>query len=230
MAMAPSIETVAEERRAACIVPEGRESGEGSVERVDRDWRLVEALRRAEPMAAEGLVATYGDRAYRLAIGITGNQSDAEEVVQDALWSVVRKIDSFRGNSAFRSWLYRIVANAAYQKLRGRRARRLDCSLDEESMALDERGESVVDWSGRAEDPALQTDLRIVLTAAIDTLREDYRAILVLRDVEGLSTQEVSQITGLSAANVKSRTHRARLVLRKRLGAYLSGQPAPVMA
>src|SRR2546426_239036 len=86
----------------------------------DRDGHLVEALRRCEPVAAERVVATYGDRAYRLAVGITGTAEDAEEVVQDAFWTVIRKIDTFRGESAFGSWLYRIVANAAYQKLRGR--------------------------------------------------------------------------------------------------------------
>src|SRR5436305_10632413 len=99
--------------------------------RIDRDRPLVIALRRREPTAAEQLVATYGDRAYRLAIRITGNDADAEEIVQDAFWSVVRKIETFKGESAFGSWLYRIVANAAYQKLRGRRVRRTDLSLDE---------------------------------------------------------------------------------------------------
>src|SRR5438552_15328768 len=78
---------------------------------VDRDRQLVEALRRREPAAAECLVATYGDRAYRLAAGIAGSAQDAEEVVQDAFCAVVRKIDTFRGESAFASWFYRIVAN-----------------------------------------------------------------------------------------------------------------------
>src|SRR2546426_10273754 len=94
--------------------------------RADRDRELVEALRLHEPTAAERLVATYGDRAYRLATGITGNAQDAEEIVQDVFWAVVRKIDTFRGESAFGSWLYRIVANAAYQKLRGQRSRGRD--------------------------------------------------------------------------------------------------------
>jgi RNA polymerase sigma-70 factor (ECF subfamily) len=81
--------------------------------RADRDLDLLEALRLRDSTAAERLVATYGERAYRLATSITGNEQDAEEVVQDAFWTVVRKIDSFRGESAFGSWLYRIVANAA---------------------------------------------------------------------------------------------------------------------
>src|SRR3989475_1915986 len=87
-------------------------------QRADRDLDLLEALRLHDPAAAERLVTTYGDRAFRLATSITGSEQDAEEVVQDAFWAVVRKIDTFRGESAFGSWLYRIVANAAYQKLR----------------------------------------------------------------------------------------------------------------
>jgi RNA polymerase sigma-70 factor (ECF subfamily) len=195
--------------------------------RFDRDEELLEALRQREPTAAEDLVASYGGRAYRLAIAITGNQPDAEEVVQDALWAVVRKIDTFTGDSTFGSWFYRIVANAAYDKLRGRRRRLDDCSLDELSAMVDAHGESVLDWSSRVKDPALETDLRIVLTAAIEALPEEYRTVVVLRDVEGLSMQEIAQITALSVANVKVRTHRARLVLRKRLGAYLSGPLPP---
>jgi len=86
--------------------------------RVDPDGALVAALRRGDPTAAEDLVAAYGNRAYRLAWRITGSAQDAEEAVQDAFLSVTRKIDTFRGESAFGSWLYRIVANAAYQRCR----------------------------------------------------------------------------------------------------------------
>src|SRR5262249_57547845 len=88
----------------------------------DRDEGLVEALRHRESSAAERLVTTYQDRVYRLAIRIAGNAQDAEEIVQDAFLTVIRKIDSFRGESAFGSWLYRIVPNAAYPKLPPRQA------------------------------------------------------------------------------------------------------------
>ncbi len=195
----------------------------------DRDRRLVESLRLGEPTAADDLVAAYGGRALRLAIGITGNQADAEEVVQDALWTVVRKIDTFSGGSAFRSWFYRVVANVAYDKLRGRRGRIDDCSFEKLSGMVDEHGEPVMDWSSRVEDPALETELRLVLTAAIAALPEEYRTVVVLRDVEGLSTQEMAQITGLSVANVKVRTHRARLELRRRLEAFMAC-PLPASA
>ena len=190
---------------------------------VDRDHALLEALREGEPTAAERLVTTYGDRAYRLAIRITGNRADAEEVVQDALWAAVRKIDAFRGESAFASWLYRIVANGACQKIRRRRT---DISLDEFTAMLDDDGSREADWSARVEDPALQSELRKALTAAIAALPIDYRAVIVLRDVEGLSTREVADTLGLTIVNVKTRTHRARLFLRSRLGRFMAHEAA----
>src|SRR2546422_8755839 len=103
---------------------------------VDHDGELLGALRRRDRTAAEGLVARYGDRAYRLAMGITRNAQDAEEAVQDALWSVIQKIDTFRGDSSLGSWIYRIVANAAYQKLRGRAQRRDEISLRSEERRV----------------------------------------------------------------------------------------------
>jgi RNA polymerase sigma-70 factor (ECF subfamily) len=202
--------------------------------RVDRDGELLHALRQGEPTAAERLVATYGDRAYRLAIGITGNGQDAEEAVQDALWSVVRKIGTFRGESAFGSWLYRIVANAAYQKLRRRSGRRAEVSLDDVLPSFHEDGRHtapIVDWSASLGDPSRSTELRIVLQSAIEALPADYRTALVLHDVEGLENTEVAEALGITIANVKSRVHRARLFLRKRLAVYMAPSgagPVPV--
>ena len=191
----------------------------------NRDGALVAALRRGDPTAAEDLVAAYGDRAYRLATRITGNPQDAEEAVQDAFLSAIRKIDSFRGESAFGSWLYRIVANAAYQRCRSRRGRGADISLDELLPAFDEHGRHVApvpDWSMSVDDPARQTELRIVLSAAIDKLPADYRAVVVLRDIEERPHREIAEILGLTVVNVKMRVHRARLFMRKRLEAHLS--------
>jgi RNA polymerase sigma-70 factor, ECF subfamily len=185
------------------------------------DVDLLEALRRREPTAPEQLVTTYGDRAYRLATSITGNGQDAEEVVQDAFWAVVRKIDGFRGESAFGSWLYRIVANAAYQKRRTRQSRRHDLSWDDVMPVFDEGGSHAVplaDWAPRVDDSSVQTELRMALTAAIDELPAAYRTALVLRDVQGLSNAEIADILGLNIPVVKTRVHRARLFLRKQLG------------
>src|SRR5262249_14731316 len=168
--------------------------GDGAACRhADRDRDLLEALRRREPTPAEALVTLYGDRSFHLASGITGNRLDAEEVVQDAFWAVVRKIDSFRDESAFGSWLYRIVANAAYQKLRGRHSRRHDVSLDEVLPAFDDHGRHAapgVDWSAAADDPGVQAELRAALAEAIRDLPDVHRAVLVLRDVEGRSNLE----------------------------------------
>src|SRR5712664_4191273 len=217
---------------ASCIRPKRSDQTDVPT-KVDRDRQLVEALRRREPAAAERLVAAYGDRAYRLATGISGSAQDAEEVVQDAFWTVVRKIDTFRGESAFGSWFYRIVANAAYQKLR-RPGRRSEISLDEVLPLFHENGQHVApiaDWSPSVDDPSRQTELRMALTASIEELPPDYRAVVLLHDVEGLSNVEVAESLGITVANAKSRTHRARLFLRSRLAVYVGsaeGMPGAV--
>jgi len=191
----------------------------------DRDGTLVAALRRGDPTAAEDLVAVYGDRAGRLAMRITRNAQDAEEAVQDAFLSVIRKIDLFRGDASFGSWVYRIVANAAYLCCRRRRRRSADVSLDKLLPVFDEHGRHagpIADWSTSVDDPARQTELRMVLSAAIEELPADYRAVVVLRDIEGRPHREIAETLGLTVVNVKMRVHRARLFLRKRLEAHLS--------
>jgi RNA polymerase sigma-70 factor, ECF subfamily len=190
------------------------------------DAGLVEALRRDEPGAAERLIERYGERVYRLAVRITGVKEDAEEVAQDALWTAARRIHTFKGESAFGSWLYRIAANAAYQKLRWRRRKAQEIALDDVLPALDGEGrhfEPMDDWSSRVDEQALQGELRQVLTDAIGALPADYRAVLVLRDVEGLSNPDVAEALRIGLAAVKSRVHRSRLLVRKRLSEYLEG-------
>jgi RNA polymerase sigma-70 factor (ECF subfamily) len=187
--------------------------------------RALPALQGGDPLAAERLVANYGDRAYRLAIGITRNAQDAEDAVQDAFWSVIRNIGTFRGDSALGSWIYRIVFNAASQKVRGRARRRDDISLDEVLPGFDEHGQradSIADWSAAVDDPSIQSELRTVLTAALDELPPEYRAVVVLRDVEGLSHRDVAEVLGITVASAKTRVHRARLFLRKRRAGYMA--------
>lgn len=192
--------------------------------KVDGDAGLVEALRRDDPEAPELLVERFGDRVYRLALRITGSNEDAEEAAQDALWTAARKIQMFKGESAFGSWLYRITANAAYQKLRARRAKAAEIALDDVLPTLDQDGrhfEPMDDWSNRVDEQALQGELRRVLADAIDALPPDYRTALVMHDVEGLSNPDIADALGISLPAVKSRVHRSRLFVRKRLADYM---------
>jgi len=194
-------------------------------ERVDPDADLLEGLRRGDPAAVELLVERYADRVYRLAFRTTGSHEDAEEVAQDALWTAARKIHTFKGDSAFGSWLYRITANAGYMKLRARRAREREIALEEVLPALDGDGVHfgpMEDWSARVDDPALERELRTVLETAIAELPPDYRTALVLHDVEGLSNPDIAEALGISLPAVKSRVHRSRLYVRKRLSEYLA--------
>jgi RNA polymerase sigma-70 factor (ECF subfamily) len=192
--------------------------------RVDRDAALLEALRRGDPQAMEQLVETYADRVYRLTFRITGSKEDAEEATQDALWTAGRKIGTFKGDSAFGSWLYRIAANTAYMKLRARKAKAREIAIDDVLPALDDGGlhfEPMDDWSPRVDDQALNGELREVLDAAIAELPPEYRAALVLHDVEGMPNPDVAESLGISLPAVKSRIHRSRLYLRKRLADYM---------
>src|SRR5436309_7321737 len=192
--------------------------------KVDTDAALVEGLRRDDPEAPELLVETFGDRVYRLALRITGSNEDAEEAAQDALWTAARKIHTFKGESAFGSWLYRIAANAAYQKLRARKAKAHEVALDDVLPSLDGDGqhfEPMADWSERLDERALTGELREVLERAIDGLPADYRTALVMHDVEGLSNPDIAETLGISLPAVKSRVHRSRLWVRKQLADYL---------
>jgi RNA polymerase sigma-70 factor (ECF subfamily) len=192
--------------------------------KIDADADLVEALRRDDENAPALLVERYGDRVYRLGLRITSSPEDAEEVAQDALWAAARKIGTFKGDSAFGSWLYRIAANAAYMKLRARKFKTREVALDDVIPAFDEDGvhfEPMDDWSPRVDEQALQHELRDVLEHAIDELPPDYRTALVLHDVEGLSNPEIAETLGISLPAVKSRVHRSRLFVRQKLAGYL---------
>jgi RNA polymerase sigma-70 factor, ECF subfamily len=185
----------------------------------------------AAPLAAERLVAAFGDRAYRLAIGITGNQQDAEEAVQDAFWNVIHKIDTFRGDAALGSWIYRITANAANHKRRRGARRRHEISLDEILPTSHEDGryaDPIVDWSTELNDLAVQSELRNVLTSALEELPGHYRAVIILHDVEALSMAEVADCLNITVSTAKARAHRARLFLHQGLAWFMSGATSGV--
>jgi len=206
------------------VSPVGSSHRQAADTNTDIDRELLESLRLGEPAAAEYLITRYGGRAYGLAVRICGNVQDAEEAVQDAFWSVVRNVASFRGEGAFSSWLYRIVVNAAHQKLRDRRGGRTDVYLDAVLPCFDEDGRHVApmnDWSVRLEDRSVHAELRMILTSALEELPAAGRTAVVLHHVEGMSSREIAEALNISVANVKSRLHRARLFLRKRRGTIL---------
>jgi RNA polymerase sigma-70 factor, ECF subfamily len=184
---------------------------------------LIERLRDGDSAALEMLMERYASRVYRVARGITRTDADAEEVVQDVFLTMARKIDSFEGRAALGTWIYRIAANAALLKRRGRRAE-LEVSLEEHLPTFKEDGHRegtrayvTADWSQTPEAELLDGEARAILSRAIDRLPEAYRAVLVLRDVEELTNEEAARILGESVASVKSRLHRARMALREQL-------------
>ncbi len=180
------------------------------------DIELVAALQNGEQAAFGELLTRYTEKVNNLAIRITRNQEDAEEILQDVFVTVFKKIDRFEGKSAFSSWLYRITVNTAFMKLRKRK--------QTQAVSLDELGDSANEsFSGKRSDTSdvnfisSRHELRAQLDGAIDNLPEEYKAIFILRDVDGLSNQEVGEILNISVPAVKSRLHRSRLMLRKKL-------------
>jgi RNA polymerase sigma-70 factor (ECF subfamily) len=163
------------------------------------------------------IIARYETKVHNLAMRLTRNPEDAEEVIQDVFITVYRKISSFEGKAKFSSWLYRITVNAAFMKLRKKKQEKA-ISLDDVMSSIENQPITQPNAFGaRADSLAIDNEVRTALEGAIGKLPEDYRAVFVLRDVDGLSNKEVSDILGLSIPAVKSRLHRSRIMLRKRL-------------
>lgn len=197
---------------------------------IEAELKLVERLRGGDAAALETLMEHYGSRVYRLARGITRNEADAEEVAQDVFVNLFRKIETFQGRAALGSWIYRVTANAALIKRRGKRFE-LEVALEEQLPTFLEDGHRagdrawvLADWSRTPEEQMLSAETRAVLNRAIDELPDHYRAVLVLRDVEGLSNEEVAEALGESVPTVKSRLHRARMALREQLTRHLGSE------
>ncbi len=171
----------------------------------------------------EEIVRRYETKVHNLATRLTRNTEDAEEVLQDVFVTVYRKIASFEGKAKFSSWLYRITVNAAFMKLRKRKqdpAVSLTDLLPQLQNTNDFAPQLVPSWSESCDSRAFGNEIRAALQAAISKLPSDYRAVFILRDVDGLANKEVSDILGLSIPAVKSRLHRSRLMLRKRLSRF----------
>lgn len=189
--------------------------------KADKDLPLVEKVKAGDHAAFTELVRRYEGKVYQLALRLTGNEMDAMDVIQDVFLSVYQKIHTFRGHAAFSSWLYRITANAAFAKLNQRR-RAGAVSIDDVLPAVEEKStDSPSEWFQKPDVALFGQETRTALEEAINGLPEDFRTVIILRDVQDLSNQEVADILNLSIPAVKSRLHRARLALRRLLGEYL---------
>lgn len=170
------------------------------------------------------IVSRYANKIYGFALRITRNSSDAEEVFQEVFLTLTKKLDTFRGESKFSSWLYRITVNASYMYLRSQKKHESNISL-ENYYPYDEKGTLMgrvmeKDWSSRPDIIIFSNEALKIIDKSINELPESYRTVFHLRDVEGLSNEEVADILEISIPAVKSRLHRARLFLRDRLSDY----------
>jgi len=184
------------------------------------DLDLVRACQAGCQEAFLELVERYTEKVQRLAMRITRSEQDAEDVVQEVFITLYTKIKSFQGKSAFSSWLFRVTSNAAFMKLRSRRKHA--ASSYEEMVEVGAPINNVRERSDASDVDYLSVrhELRSFINQAIEGLPSEYRYIFVLRDVDGLSNQEVGEVLGITVPAVKSRLHRARLMLRKKLSRY----------
>src|SRR5450432_4503846 len=189
-------------------------------EPVSDELALVASGKAGDVTAFEELVRRYDRNVFRIAQHITQNREDAEDVVQDAFIKAYTNLKQFQGQSKFYTWLVRIAVNEALMKLRRRRPERM-VSLDEDVKTEDDSvPREVADWAPNPEQNYYQAELREILDKTINGLPASFRTVFVLRDVEGLSTEETAAALELSVPAVKSRLLRARLQLRERLNKY----------
>ena len=193
------------------------------------DHDLIEQLKKHDEHAVTELVVTYKPKVYQLAFRYLRNKEDAEEVSQDVLMKVINKIAAFRGDSALSSWIYRITFNTAMSRLRNGRAQRAgeaEERLDGSEETASDRGETphdVADWSALADEHVMRVELRESLVKAVRELPAIYRAPVILRDIQGLTTEEASAMLQVKDQTLKSRLHRGRVILRQRLAAFAGG-------
>jgi RNA polymerase sigma-70 factor (ECF subfamily) len=189
---------------------------------------LLARLQRGDEHALSELADTYGARIYQLAFRYLRNKEDAEEIAQDVLLKIHRKVGEFRGDAALSSWIFRITFNAAMSRLRTSTYQR---TQDEQRLASANEREEVdtklrpepVDWSEMADERLFRSQLRRRVHRAILALPAIYRAPVMLRDIQGLSTEEASAVLRVKDQTLKSRLHRGRLILRKQLADFAGG-------
>jgi len=195
-----------------------------------QDRQLITRLQSGEETAVHELAERYSPRIFQLAMRHVKNREDAEEITQDVLMKVYRKVGAFRGDAALSSWIYRITFNTAMSRLRNTRLARQAEQEKERALAASASGEDrprtprqTPDWSRMPDEELLRTQLREAVAQAIRELPEIYRAPVVLRDIQGLTTEEASTRLKLKDQTLKSRLHRGRLMLRERLRAFTTG-------
>jgi RNA polymerase sigma-70 factor (ECF subfamily) len=191
------------------------------------DRQLLARLQARDETAIRDVAEAYGSKIYQLAFRYLRNKEDAEEVTQDVLFKVYRKIDAFRGDAALSSWIYRITFNTAMSRLRTAKYQR---SLTEEAPDAIVDGEEstrprreVADWSNMADEQVFRSQLRRRVFSAILALPAIYRAPVMLRDIQGMSTEEASAVLHVKDQTLKSRLHRGRLILRRQLADFAGG-------
>jgi RNA polymerase sigma-70 factor, ECF subfamily len=187
------------------------------------DIALLGRAQDGDVEAFESLVERHKDRLFGLALRMTRSEADAAEVVQDTFLAAYQNLKRFRGEAAFGSWLHRIAANNALMRLRHQRV--VEAATEELSVPeFTERGSLAevpeVDWSRRADEKVLDEELGRAIRQGTDTLPEGYREVFLLKDVEGMSYEEIAEMMGISVPAVKSRLHRARLALREKIDAF----------
>jgi len=185
----------------------------------DDEAALVSAAKSGDETAFEELVNRYERKIFRLTMNITQNREDAEDSMQEAFLKSFTNLDRFQGDSRFYTWLVRIAVNEALMKLRKRRPNQV--SLDEPVNTEDDSVfREIEDWGPSPEKKFAQTELNQILNSVIGELDPIFRVVFLLRDVEGVSTEETAKILDISVAAVKSRLLRARLKLRQKLNKY----------
>jgi len=195
--------------------------------RDSKDLVLLARLQQGDETAIEELNEAYGQKIYQLAFRYLRNKEDAEEVTQDVLWKVSRKVGAFRGDAALSSWIYRITFNAAMSRMRTASYHRFQeeerkASTADGDLDMTVRGE-VADWNDLADERVFRSQLRRRVLKAILALPAIYRAPVVLRDLHGMSTEEASALLKVKDQTLKSRLHRGRLMLRKQLADFAGG-------
>jgi RNA polymerase sigma-70 factor (ECF subfamily) len=192
------------------------------------DNELLERLKAGDESAMAELATAYSAKIYQLAFRYLRNKEDAEEVTQDVLFKVYRKVDAFRGDAALSSWIYRITFNAAMSRLRTARYQRAQEEERQTASSTDadvsgQPARDVADWSDLADERVLRSQLRRRVLRAILALPAIYRAPVMLRDIQGMSTEEASAMLKVKDQTLKSRLHRGRLILRKQLADFAGG-------